>query len=121
MALKDLIRPAPTPAAERPPGITCETYTSGEGKRCKPCQPGGPDTSILPAGSPLPGANIHFYWEGRPDETHALLTRLQAALAAPIVESGDEAHMPYGPEQEVFFVREDGVWRIESTPAGEQD
>ena len=21
--------------------------------------------------------------------------------------------MPYGPEQEVFFVREDGVWRIE--------
>ena len=34
MALKDLIRPAPTPAAERPPGITCEKYTRGEGKRC---------------------------------------------------------------------------------------
>jgi len=34
MVLKDLIGPAPTPAAERPPGITCEKYTRGEGKRC---------------------------------------------------------------------------------------
>jgi hypothetical protein len=34
MALKDLIKPAPTPAAERPPGITCEKYVRGEGKRC---------------------------------------------------------------------------------------
>jgi hypothetical protein len=42
-----------------------------------------------------------------------MLTRLQGALAAPIVESGDEAHMPYGPELEMVFVREDGVWRIE--------
>jgi hypothetical protein len=34
LALKELIRPAPMPAAERPPGITCEKYTRGEGKRC---------------------------------------------------------------------------------------
>ncbi len=34
MALKDLIKPAPTPAAERPAGITCERYLRGEGKRC---------------------------------------------------------------------------------------
>jgi len=34
MALKDLIRPTPTPAAERPPGITCSKYTRGEDKRC---------------------------------------------------------------------------------------
>ena len=34
MALKGLIRPAPMPAAERPPGITREKYTRGEGKRC---------------------------------------------------------------------------------------
>ena len=47
------------------------------------------------------------------EETRGLLSRLQAAANAPIVESGDEAHMPYGPEQEVVFVREDGVWRIE--------
>ncbi len=36
MALKDLLHsaPPPTPAGERPPGITCEKYTRGEGKRC---------------------------------------------------------------------------------------
>jgi len=37
MAIKDLLPPAPpppTPASERPAGITCETYTRGEGKRC---------------------------------------------------------------------------------------
>ena len=49
MALKDLLRPAlppPTPAAERPPGITCEKYTRGEGKRCLHFQQGG--TCVLP-------------------------------------------------------------------------
>ncbi len=34
MALKDLIKPTPTPAAYRPAGITCERYLRGEGKRC---------------------------------------------------------------------------------------
>jgi hypothetical protein len=33
MALKDLIGPAPTPAAERRPDITCKTNARGEGKR----------------------------------------------------------------------------------------
>jgi hypothetical protein len=56
---------------------------------------------------------LRRYWEAHQEETRALLTRLQAALGAPIVETGDEAHMPYGPEQEMVFVREDGVWRIE--------
>ena len=46
MPLKDLIRPAPTPASERPPGITCEKYTRGEGKRCVHFQQGG--TCALP-------------------------------------------------------------------------
>ena len=49
MALKDLIRPAPpqpTPADERPPGITCEKYTRGEGKRRLHFQQGG--TCALP-------------------------------------------------------------------------
>ena len=41
MALKDLIKPAPTPAAERPPGITCEKYSKGEGKRCAHYVAGG--------------------------------------------------------------------------------
>jgi hypothetical protein len=61
----------------------------------------------------LTADKLRQYWEAHPDETRALLGRLQGALAAPIVESGDEAHMPYGPEQEVVFVREDGIWRIE--------
>ncbi len=56
---------------------------------------------------------LRQYWEGHQEETRAMLARLQAALAAPIVESGDEAHMPYGPDKEVVFLREDGVWRIE--------
>jgi hypothetical protein len=56
---------------------------------------------------------LRQYWEAHQDETRGLLARLQAALGAPIVESGDEAHMPYGPDQEVVFIREDGVWRIE--------
>ena len=61
----------------------------------------------------LTAEKLRQYWEAHPDDTRALLARLQAALGAPIVETGDEAHMPYGPEQEVVFVREDGVWRIE--------
>ena len=56
---------------------------------------------------------LRQYWEAHQEETRTLLSRLQASLGAPIVETGDEAHMPYGPEQEVVFVREDGVWRIE--------
>jgi hypothetical protein len=34
MALKDLIPPTPTPAAERPQGISCEKYLRSEGRRC---------------------------------------------------------------------------------------
>jgi hypothetical protein len=61
----------------------------------------------------LTADKLRQYWESHQDETKAMLSRLQAALAAPIIESGDEAHMPYGPELEMVFVREDGVWRIE--------
>ena len=50
MALKDLVRlapPPPTPADQRPPGITCEKYTRGQaGKRCLHFQQGG--TCALP-------------------------------------------------------------------------
>jgi hypothetical protein len=43
MAIKDLVKPElpRTPAAERPPGITCEKYTRGDGKRCIHFQQGG--------------------------------------------------------------------------------
>ena len=61
----------------------------------------------------LTADKLRQYWEGEPRDEHlALLARLRAAAGAPIIESGDEAHMPYG-EREVRFVREDGRWKIE--------
>lgn len=56
---------------------------------------------------------LRDYWEGaRKAENAKLLEALKANIGAPIVELGDEAHMPYG-EREVRFVREDGLWKIE--------
>jgi hypothetical protein len=58
--------------------------------------------------------SLRSYWEGAgKDENAQLLARLRAAMRAPIVEAGDEAHMPYGERAEVLFVREDGAWKIE--------
>jgi hypothetical protein len=59
---------------------------------------------------------LREYWEGEQKVENAqLLVRLRAAVSAntPIVEVGDEAHMPYGERYEVRFVREDGAWKIE--------
>ena len=44
----------------------------------------------------LTADKLRQYWEERGEDTRALIARLRAAIAAPIVESGDEAHMPYG-------------------------
>jgi hypothetical protein len=53
-------------------------------------------------------------WEGERKEDNArLVARLRASLGAPIVETGDEARMPYGEHDEARFVREDGVWKVE--------
>jgi len=53
-------------------------------------------------------------WEGEHKVANAqLLARLRAALEAPIVETGDEARMPYGAGAEARLVREDGAWKIE--------
>lgn len=56
MALKHLIRPAPapTPKAEAPPGVTCERYTRGEGKRCAHYTASGACT--------LPGESACLEW-----------------------------------------------------------
>jgi hypothetical protein len=63
----------------------------------------------------LSADKLRQYWEEeRKDERLPLLARLRAAVSAPIVETGDEAHMPYGPEMEARFVREDGRWKIET-------
>jgi hypothetical protein len=53
------------------------------------------------------------YWEGaRRAENQKLLERLRQNVDAPIVETGDEARMPYGDDFEVKFAREDGLWKI---------
>jgi hypothetical protein len=63
----------------------------------------------------LSADKLRQYWEDeRKDERLPLLARLRAAVAAPIVETGDEAHMPYGPDLEAHFVREEGRWKLES-------
>jgi hypothetical protein len=57
---------------------------------------------------------LRDYWEGeRRDENRKLLDDLRHNMNAPIVESGDEARMPYGQGSEVHFLREDGLWKIE--------
>ena len=62
----------------------------------------------------LTADRLRRYWEvERREDGPALLGRLRAALSTPIVESGDEAHLPLGSEHEVRFVREDGLWRVD--------
>ena len=57
---------------------------------------------------------LRTYWEGdRKADNTQLLARLRGALGAPIVETGDEARMPYGERAEVRFVREGGLWKVE--------
>ena len=60
----------------------------------------------------LTAEKLRQMWEGeRKAENQKLLADLRANLNAPIVELGDEAHMPYG-EHVVQFLREDGAWTI---------
>jgi hypothetical protein len=57
---------------------------------------------------------LRDYWEGeRRAENQKLLKALRAHVNAAIVETGDEARMPYDETAEVRFLREDGVWKIE--------
>ncbi len=57
---------------------------------------------------------LRDYWEGEHKaDNRKRLAELRANIGAPIVETGDEARMPYGDNSEVRFVREDGLWKIE--------
>jgi hypothetical protein len=59
-------------------------------------------------------AGLRDFWEGAHKVENAeRLARLKASLDAPIVETGDEARMPYGATDEARLVREDGDWKIE--------
>jgi hypothetical protein len=54
-----------------------------------------------------------FTGEGR-DEVERMIANLRAHVESPIEEVGDRATMPYGGRYEALFVREDGLWKIES-------
>ena len=102
--------PAPEPWGQRTPRAALRTFVRALGERRYDIV-----LRLVPRRhrADLTVEKLRQYWEAHQDETKAMLGRLQAALGAPIVESGDEAHMPYGPELEMVFAREDGVWRIE--------
>lgn len=58
---------------------------------------------------------LRAYWEGeQAAENRNLLRELRLALGARITQDGDEAFMTYGNNRQVRFVREDGLWRIET-------
>ena len=102
--------PVPEPWGQRTPRAALRTFVRALGERRYDVV-----LRLVPRRhrADLTADKLRQYWEAHQEETRGLLSRLQGALTAPIVEAGDEAHMPYGPEQEVVFVREDGVWRIE--------
>lgn len=102
--------PMPEPWGQRTPRAALRTFVRALGERRYDVV-----LRLVPRRhrADLTADKLRQYWEAHKEEARGLLSRLQAAIGAPIVESGDEAHMPYGPEQEVVFVREDGVWRIE--------
>jgi hypothetical protein len=63
----------------------------------------------------LTPAKLRAFWEGeQAAQNRPLLRELRLNLAAPIAEEGDEAFMTYGSSRQVRFLREDGLWRIES-------
>ena len=62
----------------------------------------------------LSADKLRASWEGDgKKDNDALLAQLRAAIDAPIVVSGDEAHLPYPPDKEVRLVREAGRWKVE--------
>lgn len=57
---------------------------------------------------------LRTFWESVDAAAHRrLLVDLRAALASPLVESGDEAHVPLTGGGEVRLAREPGGWKIE--------
>ena len=57
---------------------------------------------------------LRAFWETVDVEAHRrLLVALRAALASPLVEAGDEAHLPLTGGGEVRLGREPGGWKIE--------
>jgi len=62
----------------------------------------------------LTAERLRSFWETVDVATHRrLLVELRAALAAPLVEAGDEAHLPLAGGGEVRLAREASGWKIE--------
>jgi hypothetical protein len=58
---------------------------------------------------------LRAFWEGPAGpQNRAFLRELRLNLYARIAEEGEEAFMTYGSGRQVRFVREEGLWRIES-------
>jgi hypothetical protein len=58
---------------------------------------------------------LQAFWEGPAAAVNrAFLRELRLNLGARIAEEGEEAFMTYGSGRQVRFVREEGLWRIES-------
>jgi hypothetical protein len=63
----------------------------------------------------LTEAKLRAHWEGpAAEQTRALVSSLRLALEGRIVEEGDEAFLLYGNGRQARFLREDGLWRLES-------
>jgi hypothetical protein len=58
---------------------------------------------------------LRAFWEGPTSaQNRTFLRELRLNLYARIAEEGEEAFMTYGSGRQVRFVREEGLWRIES-------
>lgn len=58
---------------------------------------------------------LRAFWEGAASaQNRTFLRELRLNLYARIAEEGEEAFMTYGSGRQVRFVREEGLWRIES-------
>ena len=109
MAIKDLVRPElppPTPAAERPPNITCEKYTRGEdGKRCIHFQQGGtcalPDEFVCTEWQKHNGPNKRTLpvVAAAPVVEHAPGRQRQDLVAASAINVGHAKHAQLGTRQ----------------------
>lgn len=58
---------------------------------------------------------LRAFWETQgAEKKRAMVSALRLALERRIIEEGDEAYLVYDGGRQVRFVREEGLWRIES-------
>jgi hypothetical protein len=62
----------------------------------------------------LTAERLRKFWEESDADAHRrLLSKVRAVTATPLVEAGEEAHVPLADGGEVRLVREPGGWKIE--------